>query len=125
MSFAVLTNLVVIMLCGAVLVQSLRMMRSLGAVKNGALKETVAALETATCQARAVLGDLKETLRTDGAANARAVVQGEAMREELAILVGIANAAAERIVETAEGVKPAPPAPRRKPARRKAEQAAA
>ena len=102
MTFATFTNVIVILLCGAVLVQSVRMMKSFQAVKDGGLKDMVAALDTATGQARAVLFEMKETLRTDGAAHARTVAQGEAMREELTVMVGIANAVAERILETVE-----------------------
>jgi hypothetical protein len=102
MTFATFTNVIVILLCGAVLVQSVRMMKSFQAVKDGGLKDMVAALDTATGQARAVLSEMKETLRTDGAAHARTVAQGEAMREELTVMVGIANAVAERILETVE-----------------------
>lgn len=110
MTFATLTNIVLILLCGAVLVQSVRMMRSFETMKKGGLKEVVEALDKATAQARHVLGDLKETLRTEGAANARTVAKGEEMREELAVMVGIANAVAERIVQTVEST-PKPPQP--------------
>ena len=102
MTFATLTNLILMLLCGAVLVQSVRMMRSFETVKKGGLKEMVDALDKATAQARHVLGDLKETLRNEGAANARSVAKGEEMREELTMMVGIANAMAERIVESVE-----------------------
>ena len=102
MTFATLTNIVLMLLCGAVLVQSVRMMRSFETLKKGGLKDVVEALDKSTAQARLVLGDLKETLRTEGAANARSVAKGEEMREELTVMVGIANAVAERIVETVE-----------------------
>lgn len=105
MSFAVFTNLIVILLCAAVLVQSVRMMRSFRAVKDGGLQAVVAALDASTAQARAVLSDLKETLRTEAADNARIVAEGRAIREELSVMVGIANAVAERIVETVEANK--------------------
>ncbi|WP_206186035.1 DUF6468 domain-containing protein [Sphingosinicella sp. BN140058] len=110
MTFATLTNIVLILLCGAVLVQSVRMMRSFETMKKGGLKEVVEALDKATGQARHVLGDLKETLRTEGAANARTVAKGEEMREELVMMVGIANAVAERIVQTVEAAPKAPQA---------------
>jgi hypothetical protein len=85
----------------------------------------VAALDMATGQARAVLSEMKETLRTDGAAHARTVAQGEAMREELTVMVGIANAVAERILETVEAnnkaeVPALPKKAARKPAAAKA-----
>ncbi len=102
MSFATFTNIIVILVGGAVLIQSVRIMRSFQAVKNGGLKEMVEALDRATAQARSVLADLKHTLRTEGAANARTVAQGENVRDELAVMVGIANAAAERMLETVQ-----------------------
>ena len=125
MTFATFTNVIVILLCCAVLVQSVRMMRSFQAVKDGGLKDMVAALDTATGQARAVLSEMKETLRTDAAAHARTVAQGEVMREELTVMVGIANAVAERILETVEANNKAEAAPKkagvaRKPAAAKA-----
>lgn len=108
MTFATFTNIIVILIGGAVLVQSVRMMRSFQAVKDGGLKDMVTALERATVQARAVLADLKETLRTDGAANARVLAQSETIRDELSVMIGIANAAAERMLEGVEASKPAP-----------------
>jgi chemotaxis regulatin CheY-phosphate phosphatase CheZ len=116
MSFATFTNIIVIFIGAAVLVQSVRMMRSFRAVKDGGLKQMVEALDKATGQARLVLADLKDTLRTEGAANARAVVHGETIRDELAVMVGIANAAAERVMETVEASKPQPAKPLDKPA---------
>ena len=110
MTFATLTNIVLILLCGAVLVQSIRMMRSFEALKKGGLKDVVEALDKSTSQARIVLGDLKDTLRTEGAANARSVAKGEEMREELTVMVGIANAVAERIIETVESAPKTPQA---------------
>jgi len=119
MTFATLTNIILILLCGAVLVQSVRMMRNFETVKNGGLKDMVEALDKATAQARLVLGDLKETLRTEGAASARSIARGEEMREELTVMVGIANAVAERIVQTVEASPKAkaPEAPQPEPAK--------
>eukprot|EP01035_Chromulina_nebulosa_P004539 gene4539-6212_t len=87
------------MFCAAVLVQSVRMIRCLRAVKGVAFGTMVAALDTSTAEARAVLADLRETLRVDCAANARVIATGTAMREELTVMAGIADAVAERIVE--------------------------
>lgn len=102
MSFATFTNVIVILLCIAVLVQSVRLMRSFRAVQSGGLKEMVEQLDRAAGQARSVLGDLKQTLSTEGAANAHAVARGEEIRDELSVMVGIANAVVERIMEAAE-----------------------
>lgn len=106
MSFSTFTNIVTMMFCAAVLVQSVRMMRAFNTVKEGPLPQVVEALDKSTAQARAVLSELKEALRKDGAANAKIVADGDAMREELSIMIGIANAAAERIVEAMDSSKP-------------------
>lgn len=101
MIFATLTNLVLIGLCAAVLIQSARVMRSFRDVKSGDLGDTVKSLDRATSQARAVLAELKELLSTDGAANARTIAMGESLRDELSVMVGIGNAVAERIMDAA------------------------
>lgn len=102
MTFVTFTNILVMMLCIAVLVQSVRILRSFRNFSDGDLKSTVPALDMATTQARAVLSELKDTLRTDCAATARTLSEAELLREELGVMIGIANAAAERIVETVE-----------------------
>jgi hypothetical protein len=98
MSLAILANVLTIILCMAVLVQSVRMMRSLRTVKDGALTEVVGALEKATGQARAVLSDMKATLGTECAQHARLVGQARDLRDELSDMIGIADSACERIV---------------------------
>jgi hypothetical protein len=110
MTFSVFTNFLVMMLCVAVLVQSVRMMRSLKAVKEGALKETVTALDAATREAKIVLGELKKTLQNDCALNARTLVDGGKMLEELTMMIGIGNSVAERIVEASDQAKKTAPA---------------
>lgn len=101
MIFATVTNLILIGLCPAVLVQSARVMRSFHDVKSGDLGDTVKSLDRATTQARVVLAELKELLSTDGAANARTIALGENLRDELSVMVGIGNAVAERIMDSA------------------------
>ncbi len=98
MSIALLANVLTIILCLAVLVQSVRMMRSLRTVKDGALTQVVDALDKATSQARIVLSDMKRTLGTDCAEHARLVERASELRDELNVMTGIADAAAERIV---------------------------
>jgi len=98
MSLAILANVLTMILCMAVLVQSVRMMRSLRTVKDGALTEVVGALEKATSQARAVLSDMKSTLGTECAQHARLVGQARDLRDELSDMIGIADSACERIV---------------------------
>jgi hypothetical protein len=100
MSFAILANALTMILCMAVLVQSVRMMRSLRTVKDGALTEVVTALEKATAGARSVLSEMKSTLSTDCAQHARLVDQARGLRDELSDMIGIADAACERVVNT-------------------------
>jgi ABC-type transporter Mla subunit MlaD len=98
MSFALLANVMTMIFCMAVLVQSVRMMRSLRTVKDGALTEVVTALEKATTGARSVLSEMKATLGTDCAQHARLVDQARELRDELSDVIGIADAACERVV---------------------------
>ena len=128
MTFATLSNIVTMLFCIAVLVQSVRLMRALRAVKSDDFGAIISALDASTAQARTVLADLRETLRTECAANARVIASGTAMREELTVMSGIADSVAERIVAavsmsknmkkpTAAKPKPtAKPTPRRQPA---------
>lgn len=106
MSFATLANIATMVFCFAVLVQSVRMMRSLQAVKDGALTDVVQALDKSTTHARAVLSELKNAL---GECAHRTQVLGEAkdMAEELGIMIGIANASAERLVDVASTARSA------------------
>lgn len=98
MSIALLANVLTIILCMAVLVQSVRMMKSLRTVKDGALTQVVEALQRATTEARSVLSDMKQTLGTDCARHAQLVERARELRDELGLMTGIADAAAERIV---------------------------
>ena len=98
MNFALLANVLTMIFCMAVLVQSVRMMRSLRTVKDGALTEVVTALEKATAGARSVLSEMKSTLGTDCAQHARLVDQARDLRDELSDMIGIADAACERVV---------------------------
>mgnify|MGYP004280127699 CR=1 FL=1 len=52
MNFTLIANIATILLCGAVTIQSIRMMRSLNAVKEGNLAQVVSALDQSTMQAR-------------------------------------------------------------------------
>ncbi|MXP10423.1 DUF6468 domain-containing protein [Pseudoblastomonas halimionae] len=101
MSFTAFTNVITILFCLAVLIQSVRMLRSLKQMREAQFDRTVGALDTATAKASAVLSELKGTLTTDGAANLRALSEAREVREELNLMVGIANAMAERLVEAA------------------------
>jgi hypothetical protein len=114
MSLAILANVLTMILCLAVLVQSVRMMRSLRTVKDGALTEVVGSLEKATAGARAVLSEMKATLGTDCAQHARLVEKARDLRDELSDMIGIADASCERIVNAvgaANALRTAEPAP--------------
>lgn len=108
MNFSTFTNVITILFCSAVLFQSVRLLRCLREVKGDAFGAMVATLDSSTAQARSVLADLRETLRVDCAANARVIATGTAMREELTVMAGIADAVAERIVEAVEKTNPRP-----------------
>ena len=128
MTFATLSNIVTMLFCIAVLVQSVRLMRALRAVKSDDFGAIISALDASTARARTVLADLRETLRTECAANARVIAGGTAMREELTVMSGIADSVAERIMAAVSmsknmkkptAAKPKPTAkatPRRQPA---------
>lgn len=107
MTFVTLINAIMIVLCVAVIVQTMRMAKSLRDIRTSALNESVARLEHATDQARAVLGHMKTLLATEVVAQGRAVAASEALRDELSVMVGIGNAVAERIVEAAATQKEA------------------
>jgi len=97
MTFTLVTNFACMILCCAVLVQSMRLMRSLRAVKDGSLGQVVQSLDKATGLARAVLSDMKTTLGRDAAANAATLDEAKAIRDELNVMIGIGDAIAERI----------------------------
>lgn len=101
MTFATVTNVATMILCIAVLIQAVRLMRALDTVKGGALTDVVRALEISTGEARRVLDHLSDLLRGDVAVTARTLTEGKSMIEELTVMTGIANAIAERIVEAA------------------------
>lgn len=99
-----MANLATIILCCAVLVQSVRMMRSLKAVRGGAIAEVVQALDNSTGQARMVLAELKTALGDCGH-NARALADAKAIADELTVMVGIANASADRMADAAAAAR--------------------
>jgi hypothetical protein len=111
MSFATVSNIATTLLCLAVLVQSVRMMRSLKAVKEGALTDVVGALDKSTAEARVVLGELKAAL-VHCAGNGRVLDNSRAIADELRLMIDIANATAERLVEAASPTRDADAEPR-------------
>lgn len=111
MSFTAFTNIITILFCLAVLIQSVRMMRSLDQVRESQLDRTVGALDTATTKARSVLSEMKLILSTEGTANARTLNEARDVREELNVMVGIANSMAERLIEAASAGSRKDPGP--------------
>lgn len=117
---ALIANGLTILLCLAVLIQSGRMMRNLKAVNVSQMGTVVLGLDHATGQARKVLDDLKIALMQEGAQNARVVAEGEALRDELRMLIEIADNMASRLADAPKpqavasapvSVVPAQPAP--------------
>ena len=105
MTFATAANVATAILCLAVLVQSIRMMRSLRALRSGApIAEVVEALDRSTEQARQVLCDLRGSLG-DCAATARVIAEGRSLSDELTVMIGIANASADRMMDAADAAR--------------------
>lgn len=107
MTLTLMSNLLTIILCIGVIVQGSRMMVRLRAVSDGQMGNIVSGLDRATAQASLVLADLKQTLAVEGGALAQSLVQAEELRDELSVLIGIANAMAERLVEAGQTPRPA------------------
>lgn len=108
MTLSLMANLVTIFLCIGVIVQATRMMRQLAAVKDSELATVVTGLDQATARAAEVLADIKGSLGRDGAALAQSLAEGQELREELTMLIGIADAMAERLVEAGRNPKAGP-----------------
>jgi hypothetical protein len=87
-----------------VLIQSVRMMRSLKVVQPSALAEMVTALDNSTREAQTVLAELRRTL-ADCSGTARVVADGKAICDELTVMIGIANASADRMADAAEAAR--------------------
>lgn len=124
MTLALTSNLLLALLCLGVIVQTRRLMGRLRTVTDGSMQATVAALDKATAEARAVLEGLRRLLADDGAAVARNVAAARALQDELGVLIGLADAMAERLVEARRApVEPpeeaSPAEPPRKPAARR------
>lgn len=99
MTLVTFSNFLLMLLCVAVIVQSIRLTKSFQAIRSSALNDSVVQLDRATGQAKAVLAELKFLLSTHGVAQTKAVKAGEELRDELSVMVGIGNAVAERIMD--------------------------
>jgi hypothetical protein len=80
------------------------MMRSLKAMQGGAMLEVVTALDRSTEEARAVLSELKVALASCASAS-RSLADGKAIADELTVMVGIANASADRMADAAANAR--------------------
>lgn len=98
MTAASYTNLLTIVLCGSVLVQCTRMMRSIRAFRQIDLPAMVGSLEAATGQAQAILKQMRAAL-LEAEPKMRGLSEGQAVAEELGVMIGIANATADRLLE--------------------------
>ncbi|WP_010161069.1 hypothetical protein [Sphingomonas sp. PAMC 26617] len=96
MTFATIANLLTMLLCIAVTVQSQRVKRALDTIRHGDLAQVVTALDQSTVQARIVLSELKGTLAA-GSGQVAAAAEGKAVLDELRMMIEIADAAAERL----------------------------
>lgn len=123
MTFATVINLVLAILCVVVVIQSLRMMKAVKELQSASLEKGVGQLEAATAHAQAVLTELKSVLGTAMTAQNRTLVDGEALRDELSVMVGIGNAVAERIVDAAAAQKSGQAHSGEQPSQAKADQA--
>tara|TARA_B110001454_G_C12670493_1_gene413537 strand:- start:94 stop:462 length:369 start_codon:yes stop_codon:yes gene_type:complete len=113
MNITIMSQLLLAILCGGVIVQTVRLMRRLALVADGRLGEAVAALDSATREARNVLSGLRQALGGDGAAVAREVLAARELSEELRLMIGIADAMAERLSRAGPDAAPTEPAPKR------------
>ena len=101
MDILMVSNIVTALLCLAVLVQSARLMRGLKSVRKADLGESVKVLDQATGAARSVLGELKTVLENEGRANCTTVDEAQKIRDELGMLINLADSMAERLVDAA------------------------
>ena len=118
LSLAQTINLMTILFCIAVLVQSLRLRRSLAAIRAADMPAMIASLERATDEARHVLDALRRVMAGDMSDVVTVIDQVMVMRDELATLVELADARADRLMSVASRYAPpgtgpvAPPPPR-------------
>lgn len=103
MTFATMSNLATVMLCVALIVQCRRMMRSLAAFKTADLAGTVNALTSATAEAQQVLADLRDELRNHAQPTLRGLADARQISDELNLMIGIADASADRLLRSGRG----------------------
>lgn len=91
-----------ILFCLAVLVQAFRLDRRLKAVQTAEHSRMVEALDTASDRAEEVTRKLRDLLRSEGATLQAELSKGREVADELVIMVGVADAAAERLANKME-----------------------
>ncbi len=104
MTYSIAANMLTMMFCTVVIVQSLRMMRALNALKRNDLGQMVSALDQATVQARLVLSELKGTL-TQYSSRVGDTARAKAISDELRMMIDIADSTAERLVDAAASAR--------------------
>ncbi|MEN9931779.1 MAG: hypothetical protein RIS17_352 [Pseudomonadota bacterium] len=102
---ALTANVVMAILSAAMLVQSIRLLRGFEQLRASGLNEVVRALQRATVEASAVLNELRHTLGSDIDASSRILEEAIAIRDELAMIVEMGDATAERIVAAVDAAR--------------------
>lgn len=107
MTAASIINLLTTLLCTAVLVQCWRMTRALDRFRAADFPAIVTALKGATDEAEGVLNRIRSTLATDAEPKLRALADANRIADELGVMIGIANASADRLLDVARQARPA------------------
>lgn len=105
MSIAIAVNLLTILLCSAVLVQCWRMTRALDRFRAADFPATVAALEAATGEAEAVLHRIRSVLASEAEPKLGAIAKAAEAADELGVMIGIANASADRLLDASRQLR--------------------
>ncbi|WP_426265860.1 hypothetical protein [Sphingomonas sp. LHG3443-2] len=108
MSFATAINLLTILLCSAVLVQCWRMTRALDRFRRADFPGTVTALQAATVEAEGVLRRIRHVLATEAEPKLHAIADASQAADELGVMIGIANASADRLLDVARQTRVQP-----------------
>ena len=91
-------NVILMILCAAVLVQTARLMRNIKALRSTDFKAMILAMDRSAEEARQVIVEMKETLGGCVAANNLSMKASQDLRDELSLITDLANAAADRII---------------------------
>lgn len=99
MTLASIINVLTTCLCAAVLVQCWRMTRALDRFRAADFPGTVRALQTATGEAEAVLGNIRTVLASEADPRLSSLAEAGRVADELGVMIGIANATADRLLD--------------------------